>query len=232
MLYCYQLRNKESKTMTYKELQAKVKELKAQSKISADFKVNQKAEILQKEIDKTIARKRKIRKTKVSAKNKKPVQTKKQVAPKARTLKEKIAKPNSYVRGYEYFGCINSGRSATILHFKANEKSYYAVGREVDITDTLFDKNIAHIRYSIINDDIASEIKKGFVWLCKNGQIIRVYDSFTKAEKEYNRLNEQTRKHNLECQKEVATAKEVINQGKYDNKTLDAYLTLSSYGFC
>lgn len=127
-------------------------------------------------------------------------------------LKNKLKEHLAYVTGAEFFGCINSGNSACILHLKIKNKSYYLVGRDVDITDYCIDKNVVQI---------ARLIGQGIVenYLCPSGKMIEVFTTFPQAEKTYKTLNQKTIDSNIKARKNVAIA----------SKNND-YWTLSDYG--
>ena len=139
---------------------------------------------------------------------------------KEQTLKEKLAPNNSIVWGAEPLGCINTGRCAAINHLNVEGKSYYLVGFDGDITDNIFEKN----RFQI-----GRKILKGIVenFTCKNGNVIRVYNSFAKAEKDYLAMNQKQKDSNNEDRMVVAKAQAKIKAG---TATAKEYFTLSDYG--
>jgi hypothetical protein len=100
-----------------------------------------------------------------------------------------------------------------------NEKSYYLVGRKIDVTDTLFYKNAAMIKYQL-------KLGASFnVYTCQNGSEIFVIDNFKQAEKLYNQMNKQIKDNNTESIREIQEAKKQAKNGD-----LNALFTLSDYG--
>lgn len=150
-------------------------------------------------------------------------QTKAKVAKKegkVRTLKDKLSVKNAYVTGHEYYGCVNSGRQACILHLSVNFKSYYLVGFEVDVTDTIIYKNVFKIRQNIAQGWVED-------YVCQNENTIQVFSNFKLAEKAYRALDQKTIDFNEKARKEVS-----VLRGKVKNNTADFndYFALSDYG--
>lgn len=138
------------------------------------------------------------------------------------SLREKL-KPNyAYVVGAEWFGCVNTGRRACILHFSINEISYYAVGYDGQVTDTLFEKPMCRI---------IGKIKAGVAireYECRNGSQIKVFKSFKEAEKCYRTLDGVTNESNHQAQLKVQEARKQING--INNTSAKAGFVLADYG--
>ena len=136
------------------------------------------------------------------------------------TLQQKLTKHGSYICGVEPLGCINSGVNACILRIDINHHIYYLVGEKLDITDTIFYKNAATIKYNLKNG------AKLDYYTCPNGNMISIFlDNLEGAENLFNCLNETISSNNKESLKEIQSAKE-----RYKKGDIASLFTLNDYG--
>lgn len=157
----------------------------------------------------------------------KPEEAKDIKKPKQETLKEKLVQSSSYVVGCDFTGCINSGRAACILHLVVDGKSYYMVGTEGNVTDTIIHRYPIIIKRSLMKGIFISE------YACKDGKKILVFDNFDDAEKAYRELNQKTIDSNHADRLEIEAAKKVIRDNDNDMSKSEvqmAYFKLNDYG--
>ena len=144
-----------------------------------------------------------------------------------KTLKEKLQQSSAYVVGCDFTGCINSGNAACILHCKIDEKSYYMVGTENNVTDTIIYRYPIIIKRMLLKGQIIKE------YTCKDGKKILVFDNFDDAEKAYRELNQKTIDSNHADRLEIEAAKKVIRDNDNDMSKSEvqmAYFKLNDYG--
>jgi hypothetical protein len=138
---------------------------------------------------------------------------------KEQSLQRKLSRHLSYVVGSESLGCVNTGRAACIAHLSVNGKSFYVVGFEGAVTDTLFEKVVFKIK---------KDLQSGLFQDCYQTEVwgsVSVFKSFKEAEKAYRKMDDKTRKQNEEDRQAIVEAKEKAKQG--DIKSVFA---LSDYG--
>jgi hypothetical protein len=138
---------------------------------------------------------------------------------KEQSLQHKLSRHLSYVVGAESLGCINTGRAACIAHLSVNGKSFYVVGFEGAVTDTIFERIIFKIK---------KDLQSGLFQDCYQTEVwgsISVFKSFKEAEKAYRKMDDKTRKQNEEDRQAIAEAKAKAKKG--DMKSVFA---LSDYG--
>lgn len=145
----------------------------------------------------------------------------KPTTPTTQTLKTKLNQPNAYVIGADYLGCVNTGRSACIIHIVVENKSYYLVGFDGAIMDTYFHRTVSTIRKQLTEDPLVKSYHHGTF-----GEV-KIYTSFTQAEKEYNRMNDAVKSANANDFTVISEAREKIKSGTATTKD---YFTLSDYG--
>ena len=167
-----------------------------------------------------------IEKTEPKVAKKETKATKSLEAQKTPTLAQKLKSNNSYIVGCDFTGCINSGKSATILHYPVNNISYYLVGTEGDVLDTYIYKNPFKIKAILLKGQLITEYK------CPSGGIIKVFNSFKDAEKAYKELNQKTVDSNHQDRLKIAEAKTVIknSNGQLTPEVFAAYTELGDYG--
>lgn len=137
------------------------------------------------------------------------------------TLRTKLSQANAYVIGADYLGCINTGKSACIIHIVVDNKDYYLVGLNGAIMDTYFEKTVSSIRKQLIEDrTVKSYYHKTF------GEV-KIYTTFSQSEKEYNRINDAVKSANLDDRKIINEAKTKIKNG---TATITEYFALSDRG--
>ena len=103
-----------------------------------------------------------IEKTEPKVAKKETKATKSLEAQKTPTLAQKLKSNNSYIVGCDFTGCINSGKSATILHYPVNNISYYLVGTEGDVLDTYIYKNPFKIKAILLKGQLIIRLKDNF----------------------------------------------------------------------
>jgi hypothetical protein len=141
--------------------------------------------------------------------------------PTTQTLRTKLSQANAYVIGADYLGCINTGKSACIIHIVVDTKDYYLVGLDGAIMDTYFEKTVSSIRKQLIEDQtVKSYYHKTF------GEV-KIYTTFSQSEKEYNRINKAVKSANLDDRKIIDEAKTKIRNG---TATITEYFALSDRG--
>jgi hypothetical protein len=141
--------------------------------------------------------------------------------PTTQTLRTKLSQANAYVIGADYLGCINTGKSACIIHIVVDNKDYYLVGLNGAIMDTYFEKTVSSIRKQLIEDrTVKSYYHKTF------GEV-KIYTTFSQSEKEYNRINDAVKSANLDEKKIIDEAKTKIKNG---TATMTEYFALSDCG--
>jgi hypothetical protein len=137
------------------------------------------------------------------------------------TLRTKLSQANAYVIGADYLGCINTGRSACIIHIVVDNKDYYLVGLDGAVLDTYFQRTVSNIRKQLMEDrTVKSYHHQTF------GEV-KIYTTFSQAEKEYNRINEAVKSANLDEKKIINEAKTKIKNGE---ATMTEYFALSDRG--
>jgi hypothetical protein len=136
---------------------------------------------------------------------------------KEQSLQHKLSRHLSYVVGVETLGCVNTGRAACIAHLSVNDKSFYVVGFEGAVTDTIFEKIIFKIKKDL-QSGLFQDRYQTEVW----GSIL-VFKSFKEAEKAYRKMDGKTREQNEKDYQAIAKAK----AKKGDIKSV---FTLSDYG--
>lgn len=138
---------------------------------------------------------------------------------KEQSLQHKLSRHLSYVVGAESLGCVNTGRAACIAHLSVNGKSFYVVGFEGAVTDTIFERIIFKIK---------KDLQSGLFQDCYQTEVwgsVSVFKSFKEAEKAYRKMDDKTRKQNEEDRQAIAEAKAKAKKG--DMKSVFA---LSDYG--
>ena len=128
-------------------------------------------------------------------------------------LKTLLQQNLSCVRGVEPLGCFNSGRAAAIVHLSVNEKSFYVVGYDECIEDTIF-KIRKNLRAGIVDNSYEA-----------NSHTYLIFENFSKAEKAYRSMDNKMRERNLADLKIIKEAKEKAKQGD-----IEAMFTLGDYG--
>jgi len=136
---------------------------------------------------------------------------------KEQSLQHKLSRHLSYVVGAESLGCVNTGRAACIAHLSVNGKSFYVVGFEGAVTDTIFEKVVFKIKRDL-QSGLFQDRYQTEVW----GSIL-VFKSFKEAEKAYRKMDGKTREQNEKDYQAIAKAK----AKKGDIKSV---FTLSDYG--
>lgn len=145
----------------------------------------------------------------------------KPTTPTAQPLKAKLNQPNAYVIGADYLGCVNTGRSACIIHIVVKNKSYYLVGLDGAILDAYFQRTVSTIRKQLTEDPTVKFYSHGTF-----GEV-KIYTSFTQAEREYNRMNDAVKSANANDRKVISEVREKIKSGTVTTKD---YFVLSDYG--
>jgi hypothetical protein len=138
---------------------------------------------------------------------------------KEQSLQHKLSRHLSYVVGSESLGCVNTGRAACIAHLSVNGKSFYVVGFEGAVTDTIFERIIFKIK---------KDLQSGLFQDCYQTEVwgsISVFKSFKEAEKAYRKMDDKMRERNLADLKVIKEAKEKAKQGD-----IEAMFTLGDYG--
>jgi hypothetical protein len=129
------------------------------------------------------------------------------------SLKTLLQQNLSCVRGVEPLGCFNSGRAAAIVHLSVNDKSFYVVGYNECIEDTIF-KIRKNLRAGILDNSYEA-----------NSHTYLIFENFSKAEKAYRSMDNKMRERNLADLKVIKKAKEKTKQGD-----IEAMFTLGDYG--
>ena len=145
----------------------------------------------------------------------------KPTTPTTQTLKTKLNQPNAYVVGSDYLGCVNTGRSACVIHIVVENKDYYLVGLDGAILDTCFQRTVTTIKRQLAEDPSVKSYLHGTF-----GEV-KVFTSFTQAEKEYNRMNDAVKSANANDRKVISEVREKIQSGTATTKD---YFALSDYG--
>jgi hypothetical protein len=138
---------------------------------------------------------------------------------KEQSLQHKLSRHLSYVVGVESLGCVNTGRAACIAHLSVNGKSFYVVGFEGAVTDTIFERIIFKIK---------KDLQSGLFQDCYQTKVwgsVSVFKSFKEAEKAYRKMDDKTRKQNEEDRQAIAEAKAKAKKGD-----IEAMFTLGDYG--
>jgi hypothetical protein len=138
---------------------------------------------------------------------------------KEQSLQRKLSRHLSYVVGSESLGCVNTGRAACIAHLSVNGKSFYVVGFEGAVTDTIFERIIFKIK---------KDLQSGLFQDCYQTEVwgsISVFKSFKEAEKAYRKMDDKTRKQNEEDRQAIAEAKAKAKKGD-----MESVFALSDYG--
>jgi hypothetical protein len=138
---------------------------------------------------------------------------------KEQSLQRKLSRHLSYVVGSESLGCVNTGRAACIAHLSVNGKSFYVVGFEGAVTDTIFERIIFKIK---------KDLQSGLFQDCYQTEVwgsVSVFKSFKEAEKAYRKMDGKTREQNEKDYQAIAEAKAKAKKG--DIKSVFA---LSDYG--
>ena len=152
---------------------------------------------------------------------KKVAPKKAELKPTQSTLKTKLNQANAYVIGADYLGCVNTGRSACIIHIVVDNKDYYLVGFDGAIMDAYFERTVATVRRQLTEKiKIKSYHHKTF------GEV-KIFTSFNLAEKEYTKINEAVKSANINDRKAISEAKSKIQNG---TATMEEYLVLSDHG--
>ena len=133
------------------------------------------------------------------------ISPKKAVTTKVKTLKEKLAQPNSCVVGVEYFGCCNSGYRATIAHAVIKGKSHYFVGKEGNVNSFW----------------IARDLKLAA------SKSVQVFTNFSDAEKAFYTIDDEAVAYNKRSIAEAKAAKEALKVNPLD---LEAVFALNDLG--
>ena len=128
-------------------------------------------------------------------------------------LKTLLQHDLSCVRGVEPLGCFNSGRAAAIVHLSVNDKSFYVVGYDECIEDTIF-KIRKNLRAGILDNSYEA-----------NSHTYLIFENFSKAEKAYRSMDNKMRERNLADLKVIKEAKEKAKQ-----IDIEAMFTLGDYG--
>ena len=121
--------------------------------------------------------------------------------------------------GSESLGCVNTGRAACIAHLSVNGKSFYVVGFEGAVTDTIFERIIFKIKKDL-QSGLFQDRYQTEVW-----GSISVFKSFKEAEKAYRKMDDKTRKQNEEDRQAIAEAKAKAKKGD-----MESVFALSDYG--
>jgi hypothetical protein len=138
---------------------------------------------------------------------------------KEQSLQHKLSRHLSYVVGVESLGCVNTGRAACIAHLSVNGKSFYVVGFEGAVTDTIFERIIFKIK---------KDLQSGLFQDCYQTEVwgsISVFKSFKEAEKAYRKMDDKMRERNLADLKVVKEAKAKAKKGD-----MESVFALSDYG--
>jgi hypothetical protein len=138
---------------------------------------------------------------------------------KEQSLQHKLSRHLSYVVGAESLGCFNTGRAACIAHLSVNGKSFYVVGFEGAVTDTIFERIIFRIKKDL-QSGLFQDRYQTEVW-----GSISVFKSFKEAEKAYRKMDDKTRKQNEKDRQAIAEAKAKAKKGD-----IEAMFTLGDYG--
>ena len=138
---------------------------------------------------------------------------------KEQSLQHKLSRHLSYVVGAESLGCVNTGRAACIAHLSVNGKSFYVVGFEGAVTDTIFERIIFKIKKDL-QSGLFQDRYQTEVW-----GSISVFKSFKEAEKAYRKMDDKTRKQNEEDRQAIAEAKAKAKKGD-----MESVFALSDYG--
>jgi hypothetical protein len=138
---------------------------------------------------------------------------------KEQSLQHKLSRHLSYVVGAESLGCFNTGRAACIAHLSVNGKSFYVVGFEGAVTDTIFERIIFRIKKDL-QSGLFQDRYQTEVW-----GSISVFKSFKEAEKAYRKMDDKTRKQNEKDRQAMAEAKAKAKKGD-----IEAMFTLGDYG--
>jgi hypothetical protein len=138
---------------------------------------------------------------------------------KEQSLQRKLSRHLSYVVGSESLGCVNTGRAACIAHLSVNGKSFYVVGFEGAVTDTIFERIIFKIKKDL-QSGLFQDRYQTEVW-----GSISVFKSFKEAEKAYRKMDDKTRKQNEEDRQAIAEAKAKAKKGD-----MESVFALSDYG--
>jgi hypothetical protein len=138
---------------------------------------------------------------------------------KEQSLQHKLSRHLSYVVGSESLGCVNTGRAACIAHLSVNGKSFYVVGFEGAVTDTIFERIIFKIKKDL-QSGLFQDRYQTEVW-----GSISVFKSFKEAEKAYRKMDDKTRKQNEEDRQAIAEAKAKAKKGD-----MESVFALSDYG--
>jgi hypothetical protein len=144
---------------------------------------------------------------------------KEQATSKEQSLQHKLSRHLSYVVGAESLSCFNTGRAACIAHLSVNGKSFYVVGFEGAVTDTIFERIIFKIK---------KDLQSGLFQDCYQTEVwgsISVFKSFKEAEKAYHKMDDKMRERNLADLKVIKEAKEKAKQ-----RDIEAMFTLGDYG--
>ena len=138
---------------------------------------------------------------------------------KEQSLQHKLSRHLSYVVGVETLGCVNTGRAACIAHLSVNDKSFYVVGFEGAVTDTIFEKIIFKIKKDL-QSGLFQDRYQTEVW-----GSVSVFKSFKEAEKAYRKMDDKTKKQNEEDRQAIAEAKAKAKKGD-----MESVFALSDYG--
>jgi hypothetical protein len=138
---------------------------------------------------------------------------------KKQSLQHKLSRHLSYVVGVETLGCVNTGRAACIAHLSVNDKSFYVVGFEGAVTDTIFEKIIFKIKKDL-QSGLFQDRYQTEVW-----GSVSVFKSFKEAEKAYRKMDDKTKKQNEEDRQAIAEAKAKAKKGD-----MESVFALSDYG--
>ena len=157
----------------------------------------------------------------VTAAPKKKAESNPTPKPTTQTLKTKLNQPNAYVIGADYLGCVNTGRSACVIHIVVENKDYYLVGTDGAVLDTYFQRTVTTIKRQLTEDPSVKSYHHGTF-----GEV-KVFTSFTQAEKEYNRMNDAVKSANANDRKVISEVREKIQSGTATTKD---YFALSDYG--
>lgn len=157
----------------------------------------------------------------VTATPKKKTESSPTPKPTTQPLKAKLNQPNAYVIGADYLGCVNTGRSACIIHIVVENKSYYLVGFDGAIMDTCFQRTVTTVKRQLAEDPSVKFYSHGTF-----GEV-KIYTSFNQAEKEYDRINKAVKSANANDFTVISEARERIKSGTATTKD---YFTLSDYG--
>lgn len=133
--------------------------------------------------------------------------------PNPKPLKTLLQQNLSCVRGVEPLGCFNSGRAAAIVHLSVNEKSFYVVGYDECIEDTIF-KIRKNLQAGILDNSYEA-----------NSHTYLIFENFSKAEKAYRSMDNKMKERNLADLKVIKEAKAKAKKGD-----IEAMFTLGDYG--